>query len=554
MLKGLSAGRISAVISPRAVLGHLDPMGLAGALARVGAATVSGALPRRMAGLGKELATIAVGRSSVAPQPKDWRFQHVAWSTNPAMKRLCQSYLAWSTTAQELVADAGLDWRTAERAKLGTALVTSALAPTNVWALNPEAVEEAYRTGGLSILRGLTNLSKDLATNRGLPRSASPGAFVVGRDLAVTPGAVVYRNEVLELLQYVPTTPAVHALPVVMVPPQINKYYFMDMAPGRSFVEYVVSQGFSMFTISWRNPTEEHRHWNLDTYVGAVREAVRVACEITGSDEATTVSLCAGGITTAALLGHLAATQDHLIRCATFAVTLLDFSVPSMIGLFGTPSVVRRALAASRRAGTAGGLDATVLFASLRPNDLIWNYWVRNNLLGQAPRPFDVLAWNADATRLPAALHADFLDMFLNNSLASGAFPVFDSPVDLAKVECDTFVVAAQNDHLTDWKACYATTQLFGGQSRFALSSSGHIQSLVNPPGNPKMTVTTGAELHPDPGDWLAEATAATGSWWEHWATWAAERSGELRPAPTELGSDRHPPLEAAPGSYVHAR
>jgi polyhydroxyalkanoate synthase len=553
MPKWFAPERIGSVLAPRKVLGRIDPLGLAGAMVQVGTRTATNALPRRVAGLGVELAKVAVGKSTIAPDPKDWRFENRAWKENPLYHRLCQSYLAWTKTALALVDDAQFDWRTAERAKLATVLFTAALAPTNAPLLNPDVIERAYETGGRSVVKGLGNISRDVMGNRGFPRSVDRSAFVVGRDLAVTPGAVVFRNEVCELLQYAAMTPTVNALPMVMVPPQINKYYFMDMAPGRSFVEYGLQQGLQMFAISWRNPTEEHREWGLSTYVDAVSEAVRAACEIAGTDQANTVSLCAGGITTAALLGHLASTQDALINCATFAVTLLDYMVPTMIGLLASPAIVENSRRSTKRAGVLRGHSATALFSMLRPNDLIWNYWVRNNLMGEEPPAFDVLSWNSDATRLPAALHADFLDLFMQNSLASGSCSIHGNPVDLSKVECDSFVVGARTDHLTPWKACYATTQLMGGTSQFALSSSGHIQSLVNPPGNPRMTVATGEATEADPDQWLTKTTAVTGSWWEPWAEWAKARSGGHQPAPTSLGSAAHPADDPAPGRYVLA-
>ena len=552
MQNGLSEGGGSRFGGTR-LRERLDPLGFAGALGQVGVRTASNALPRRMVGLGVEASKIAVGRSSIAPDAKDWRFKNRAWRENPFFHRLCQSYLAWTRAALDLVDDAHLDWRTEERARLASTIVTSSFAPTNVGLLNPDALERAFETGGRSVVKGLGNLARDVVTNRGLPRSADPSAFAVGRDLALTPGAVVFRNEVCELLQYVPATDTVNTTPLVMVPPQINKYYFMDLAPGRSFVEYCVQQGFQMFTVSWRNPTAEHWNWDVDTYVDALIEAMHAVCEITGSPQVNTVSLCAGGITTAALLGHLASTQDDLVNCATFAVTLLDFSVPTMIGLFATPSIIRGALRSSKRAGVVQGRDATTLFSLLRPNDLIWNYWVSSNLIGEDQPTFDVLAWNSDSTRLPAALHADFLDMMQDNSLAKGNFAVHGSPIDLSKIECDAFVVGARSDHLTAWRACYATTQLLGGTCQFALSSSGHIQSLVNPPGNPKSSVVTAIASEPDPEQWLANSEPVTGSWWEPWAEWARARSGSRRPAPTALGSAEHPPGEAAPGLYVLA-
>jgi polyhydroxyalkanoate synthase len=553
MAKWFAPERIGSALAPRKVLGKVDPLGLAGAMVQVGTRTATNALPRRVAGLSVELAKVAVGKSSIAPDPKDWRFENRAWKENPFYRRLGQAYLAWTRTALELVDDAQFDWRTEERAKLATILLTAALAPTNAPLLNPEVLERAFETGGRSVMKGIGNISRDVTTNRGFPRSVDRAKLVVGRDLALTPGAVVFRNEVCELMQYAPATATVTALPMVLVPPQINKYYFMDLAPGRSFIEYGLRQGLQMFAISWRNPTEEHREWGLSAYVDAVNDAVRAACEIAGTEQANTVSLCAGGITTAALLGHLASTQDTLINCATFAVTLLDFTVPTMIGLLASPAIVENSKNSTNRAGVLGGRNATALFSMLRPNDLIWNYWVRNNLMGEEPPTFDVLSWNSDATRLPAALHADFLDLFMQNSLAKGSCSVHGSPVDLSKIECDSFVVGARTDHLTAWKACYATTQLMGGTSQFALSSSGHIQSLVNPPGNPRMTVATGEATDADPDQWLAKTSAVTGSWWEPWAKWAAARSGGQRPAPSSLGSTAHPAGEPAPGSYVLA-
>ena len=535
------------------LLGRVDRLGLADSLIRVAAKTGTSALPRRMAGLGLELSKIVVGTSTIAPEPSDRRFTNRAWTENPAFRRIGQSYLAWSKTTLDLVEDAHLDWRTHERARLAASLLTSTLAPTNLLPLNPDAMVRAYESGGRSIVAGVANIGRDIRSNHGLPRTADPDAFRVGRDLAVTPGAVVFRNEVCELLQYAPMTDAVRATPMVLVPPQINKYYFMDLAPGRSFVEYAVRQGFQMFLVSWRNPTIEHRHWNLDTYVAGVKEALQAVTEITGSLQVNTVALCAGGITTAGLLGHLAATQEPLINAATFAVTLLDFSVPTMIGLFGSPPIITNTLKQARRRGVLPAHESAALFCLLRPNDLIWNYWVGSNLLGDRPPAFDVLSWNADPTRLSAGLHLDFLDMFANNSLARGTFSVLGTPVDLGAITCDTFVVAARTDHLTDWKACYATTQLLGGSSQFALSRSGHIQSLVNPPGNPKMSVSLGPVPGPDPDQWLADSESVPGSWWEPWATWALPRSGEERPAPPCLGSTRHPAIEPAPGRYVLA-
>jgi polyhydroxyalkanoate synthase len=529
----------------------VDVLGIADSLLQVARRTATTTAPRRALGLGKELAAIALGRSSVAPEPRDWRFKNRAWSEHPVFRRLGQGYLAWSDTLDQLVADADLDWRAAERARFATGLLTSALSPTNSFLLNPDALERAWETAGRSAWRGVANFGRDVMHNRGLPRSVDAAAFTVGKNLAATPGSVVYRSDVCELIQYAPTTATVRTCPIVVVPPQINKYYVMDLAPGRSFVEYAVSQGFTVFMVSWRNPLPEHGSWGLDTYIDALQLALEAAAAIARTDSVSAVAVCSGGLTTASLLGHLAAKGVDLVNSATFAVTLLEFAVPSTIGMLGTQRLVRGATKMSGDAGVLDGHRLGLLFAMLRPNDLIWNYWVSNNLLGETPPRFDVLAWNADGIRLPSALHADFLDMLLDNTLVEGQRAVHGSPVDLGKVEIDNLVVAAQNDHLTPWKGCYATTGVFGGRSEFVLSSSGHIQSLVNPPGNPKMSIRVGGEAVPDPDEWLAGSEQRPGTWWDHWVGWMGGRAGKERPARTTLGDAEHPVIEPAPGRYV---
>jgi polyhydroxyalkanoate synthase len=533
------------------VLAGLDPLALVDALRRV---AQRADVTASAAGLLAEAVRIALGRSTVAPAERDWRFQHAAWKDNPLFRRLGQGYVAWSSAVEQLVEEADLDWRTAERARFAVGLLTSTLAPTNFLGTNPAAIERAFQTGGRSLLRGLRNIARDVVENKGLPRSVDLRPFRIGETIAATPGAVVYRDEVLELIQYRPTTARVHSRPVVVVPPQINKYYFLDLAPGRSFVEYAVAQGHQTFCISWRNPTSEHQHWNFDTYVAALDRALVTALEITGADRVNTVAMCAGGIAAAALLAHHAGTGTELVGSATFGVTLLDFDLPSGIAMLASQGIVDHSLRTTREAGVLDGHSLFAFFSALRPNELVWNYWVNNNLLGDDPPAFDVLAWNQDSTRLPAALHADFLDLFMTNRLAKpGAMQVLGEAVDLGAVECDTFVVGAQTDHLTPWKACYASTQLLGGNSEFVLSSSGHIQSLVNPPNNPKMRFYRGPKPPGSPDGWLADASAHTGSWWEPWSAWAADRGGTERSAPRRLGNRAHRPDGMAPGTYVRA-
>jgi polyhydroxyalkanoate synthase len=532
-----------------------EPLGTvrAGDLARTVVKTVRtsrGGLSRT-ARMTREAGRIFIGRSSIEPPRRDWRFADPAWQSNPLYRRVMQLYLAWCREMDDLVASADLQWRDAERAQFIMSILTSAAAPTNTLLGNPAALKRTFETGGGNLRRGARQRIDDLRHNGGMPAQVSRGHFTVGHDLAATSGAVVYRDEVCELLQYAPTTATVQLRPVLMIPPQINKYYFMDLAPGRSFVEYAVSRGIPFFTLSWRDVGPEHGHWNFDTYATAVLRALDVVCEITRSDDIHALGLCAGGILTAATASHLATTGDDRLRTASFGVTLLDFETPATIGLFDSGPVVS---AARRRSATKRVLDGPSLgtvFSWLRPNDLVWNYWVNNYLMGDDPPTFDILAWNNDATNLPAALHAQFLDIFTNNVLAAGQAEVLGKHVDLRRITVDTYITGALTDHLTPWKGCYRTTQLVGGHSTFILSNAGHIASLVNPPGNPKAHYFAGPEPGDDPDRWRASADERRGTWWEDWVGWVIDRSDGERKAPARLGSRRHKAIEPAPGSYV---
>jgi polyhydroxyalkanoate synthase subunit PhaC len=511
----------------------------------------------RLANGAAELGRIGLGRSDVAPPRGDRRFTDPAWAEHPAYHRLMQSYLLLTSTLQGLVDDADLDWRSEQRTRYALTLLTDAVAPTNSLLGNPAALKRAFDTAGASLLRGVAHLADDWRRNGGMPSMVDERPFEVGRNVAVSPGAVVYRDEVLELIQYAPSTETVYRRPLVLIPPQINKYYVLDLAPGRSFIEYAVAQGVPFFAISWRNPTAEHRDWDLDTYVGSCLAAVEAATEITGADGCGVLGACAGGITMGLLLGHLAARGSSLVTSATFAVTIMDMEAPSLVGMLASPATVATARRRSRRRGYLDGREMARVFAWLRPNDLVWNYWVNNYLMGDDPPAFDILFWNADTTRLPAALHAGFLDLFREgaNPLAvPGGVTVLDTPVDLRQVTAPAYVLAGVTDHIVPWQAAYGATGVLGGPTEFVLSSSGHIQSLVNPPGNPKAAYHAGGPKTADAREWLRGATEARGSWWEHWAAWIGEQSGERVAAPAGLGSERHPPLEPAPGRYVHER
>src|SRR5688572_10500968 len=515
-------------------------------------------LAREAVRLGRDSVRILRGTDEIAPSPKDKRFADPAWSQHPGYRRLAQSYVAWSDALRRLVDDyesGGPDWREVEQARFVLNAYVSALAPTNALLGNPAALKRAFDTGGRSVVRGLGHMLHDLRHNGGMPTQVDRSAFTVGKDLGISPGAVVHRDAVIEVIQYAPSTARVRQRPLVIVPPPIGRFYFLDLSPGRSFVEYAVGQGFQVFMISWRNPTKDQADWDLDTYSGGVLTAVDVAREITGSPDVTTLGFCAGGQVMTTALNHLAATGDDRVHAAGYAVTLLDFSSRAPLGAFSAPRVLDLARRNSRRSGVITAQQMGSVFTWMRPDDLIFNYLVSEWLMGEDPPAFDILAWNADGTNLPARLHEQFLEIFGNNALARpGALRVLGTPVHLSRITIPTFVTGALTDHITPWDGCYRTTQLLSGPSTFVLSSSGHIQSLVNPPGNPRASYWTGGEPGPDPEAWRAAATKHIGSWWEPWAAWMRERSGDEVEAPTDVGSSGHPKREPAPGTYVVER
>jgi polyhydroxyalkanoate synthase subunit PhaC len=516
-------------------------------------ATRPDAVAARGARLAAELAKVAAGRSELAPDKGDRRFRDPAWGSNPAFRRLLQGYLAAGRAVDGLLCDADLDWASERRMRFAAENVLDALAPSNVPLTNPSAMKAAVDTGGLNFVRGARNLVRDMARPPRIPAMVDTSAFEVGRDLAVTPGAVVLRTPVLELLQYEPQTPRVREHPLLLVPPMINKFYVADLAPGRSMLEHAVRQGQSAFAISWRNPDERHANWSLDTYCTAVLDALDAVEAITGSDRTHVLGLCAGGIVLSCTVALLAerGEQDR-IAGLSLGVCVLDNRHSGTASAFMDPATAAMATAESARRGYLDGRALAGVFAWLRPNDLVWNYWVGNYLLGKDPPAFDILFWNADTTNLPAGLHRDFVRLALENSLVEpGALRVLGTPVDLSRITVDTYLVAGISDHITPWANCYRSVALLGSRPRFVLSTSGHIAAMVNPPGNERASFRVNDALPDDADAWLAGATIAPGSWWEDWAGWLGERSGPEREAPAELGDDDHPPLAAAPGSYV---
>jgi polyhydroxyalkanoate synthase len=506
--------------------------------------------------LAGELAQVVRGRSTLAPAPNDRRFDDPAWRDNPLYRRVLQSYLATCGETQTWVRKLGLSPRDEARARLVLGIVGDTLAPTNTLLGNPAALKGTLDTGGRNLVDGVRQLVEDWRSNGGLPASVDASRFRVGDNLATTPGSVVYRDETLELIQYRPQTATVHGTPVFIVPPQINKFYVWDLAPGRSLIEFLVQQGHPVFVVSWFNPGEAQAHWGLETYVLALERAMAVARRIGRADSLHVLGACSGGITAAALLAYLASKGRRWARTLTLLVAILDIDgiADSSMGLFANLETLDLARTLSGARGVLQGKDLAKVFAWLRPNELVWNYWVNNYLMGKAPPAFDVLYWNSDTTRLPARLHADFIALLQSNAFAApGGVTIAGRPLDLADIDCDSFILGGTTDHITPWEGCYRTRRLLGGRSHFVLSSSGHVQSIVNPPGGKKSSYAINAGEHDTPESFKAGATLHEGTWWPHLSEWLAARSDPARRAPRAPGSRAHPPLAAAPGTYVHS-
>ncbi|QCK84385.1 alpha/beta fold hydrolase [Phreatobacter aquaticus] len=501
-----------------------------------------------------EMGRILTGKSDIGADAKDKRFAHPAWSESALHRGLMQSYTAWAKAVTDAVGKTELSDKDSARARLVTSIFVDAMAPSNNLIANPLALKQAVDTKGQSLVEGFKNFIGDMTKNGGLPSQVDMTKFKVGENLANTPGTVVFRNDVLELILYTPTTEKVFKRPLLIVPPQINKYYAVDMSPSKSMIRFLLSQGIQPFCISWRNPTEKQRDWGLDTYIAALDEAVDAALEITGSKSLNVMGSCSGGITVSTYAGWLAGQGLTKLNGIILAVCVIDTeaSTDTDFAALVTPESVLAAKQMSAMRGVLDGQDMAKMFAWMRPNDLIWNYWVNNYLMGNQPPAFDILYWNADTTRLPARLHGDFLDLiFTNPFVNAGKMVIHGTPIDMGKVKADTYVIGGTTDHITPWKAVYQTARIYGPETTFVLSNSGHLQSLLNPPGNPKAWYVTAKAKPADADQWAATGKKHEGSWWTDWAAWIKERGDKQVAAPKAAGSKKHPPLGAAPGTYV---
>jgi polyhydroxyalkanoate synthase len=491
-----------------------------------------------------------------APEPGDRRFSHREWRDNRYYAYLMQSYLLACRYLEDLLEQAPLDSSAKARARFAVKQWMDAMCPANFIATNPQALAQAIQTRGESLARGLANLMVD--AKKGRISQSDETAFEVGRNLAVTPGAVVYESELVQLIQYSPTTATVAQRPLVMVPPCINKYYILDLQPENSFVAHAVASGQTVFMVSWRNVGPEQGRLGWDDYLeDGVFVPLRIARDVCGSDKVNALGFCVGGTLLGAALAVLAKKDRDLVASATFLAAMLDFSDTGQIGYFvDEPSVAARE-ATIGRGGVFPGSDLAFVFSTLRANDLVWPYVVNNYLMGEAPAPFDLLYWNADSTNLPGPMYCYYVrNTYLSNKLREpGALVNCSVPVDLREVRLPIFVLATREDHIVPWRSAYRTLGLLGGEDKtFVLGASGHIAGVVNPPAKKRRSFWTAERYPEDPEGFLENAKETRGSWWPVWTGWLERHAQGRRTAPAALGNVQYRPLEAAPGRYVKQR
>jgi polyhydroxyalkanoate synthase len=490
----------------------------------------------------------------------DRRFRHEDWQNNFLYDYIKQSYLIAAKHLHASIAGVqGLDEHTARKVDFYTRQYIDALSPSNFVLTNPEVLRETVATGGQNLIRGFANLLEDLSRGNGSGlrlRMTDEHAFQLGANIAVTPGKVVYQNDLMQLIQYSPATEQIYKRPLVIVPPWINKYYILDLRPNNSFVKWAVEQGHTVFIVSWVNPDARFASKTFEDYLNdgplAAIDAVEKA---TGEREVNMIGFCLGGTLLATALGYLAAKGDKRVKSATFFATLLDFAEAGELEVFVDEPQVEALEKRMEERGYLEGAEMATTFNLLRANDLIWTFVVNNYLLGRDPFPFDLLYWNSDSTRMPAAMHSFYLrNMYLRNLLSQpGGIVMNDVPVDLSKVKIPLYFISTIEDHIAPWKSCYAGARLFKGRVRFVLGGSGHIAGIINPPAANKYGYWTNETLPETPEDWLSGATQHAGSWWVDWAEWADAQNGE-KVAARVPGAGTLPVIEDAPGSYVRLR
>ena len=489
--------------------------------------------------------------------PKDRRFAAPDWADSPMAGFAAASYLLNARTLMQLADAVQGDEKTRTRIRFAVQQWIDASAPSNYLALNPEAQKKALETRGESIAQGVQQLVNDI--RQGHVSQTDESVFEVGRNVATSEGAVVFENELFQLIEYKPLTAQVHERPMLFVPPCINKYYILDLQPDNSVIRYTVEQGHRLFVVSWRNPGDDMAAFTWDDYIEkAVIQAIRVVQEIGGSDTIDTLGFCVGGTILTTALAVLAARGEQPAASVTLLTTLLDFSNTGILDIFVDETSVRlREMTigadAPQGPGMLRGKELAATFSFLRPNDLVWNYVVGNYLKGETPPPFDLLYWNSDSTNLPGNMYCWYLrHTYLEDKLkVPGALTVCGEKVDIGRIEAPVYLYASREDHIVPWDAAYQSTKLFKGPRRFVLGASGHIAGVVNPPAKKKRNFWTNDELPASADDWLAGATSVPGSWWPDWADWLAQHAGKKKAAPKAYGNRQHKVIEPAPGRYV---
>jgi polyhydroxyalkanoate synthase subunit PhaC len=541
-----------------------DPVSLGRALARAGGRVATRpwrALPASVrfgAAMGLACASfparlVGVRTPDVAAvDPKDVRFRSRAWTENPFFHLLLESYLLTERFLQELVHAAELEAPNADKAEFAARLLSDACAPTNFLPTNPAALERAFETSGVSVVRGVRNFLHDIAENDGWPSQVDRSAFHLGENMAATEGSVVYRNELIEVLQYAPQTGEVHEIPLLVCPPWINRYYIADLAPGKSLVEWAIQHGHTVFAISYRNPDESMRDLTFDDYLRlGPLTAIDVARSIADADAVNTLAICLGGTMNAMALAYLDACGDRLVNASTYLNSAVDYEGAGLLAsVFADVETVEGLVRRMERTGYLDGKDMARTFDLLRANDLVFRYVVDGWLLGEKPPAFDLLAWNADSTNMPGKAHAHFIrKMYLENALARDDYIAMGERLVVSEISTDSYIVAAVEDHIVPWRVSYRTTQLFKGPVRFVLTSAGHIAGIVNPP-SPKVRLWTNDDLPPDPDSWRRGAKEHRDTWWNDWITWLGSRAGAMT-VPPSMGSASYPLIGDAPGEYV---
>ncbi len=498
---------------------------------------------------GKDAAPVAL------PERGDRRFSSAEWQQNPWFDWLRQNYLINTRFLSDFVESLEIEPHAKERLRFATHQFTDAMSPANFAATNPDAIKLALETQGESLALGIRQLIEDV--QKGRISTTDESVFELGRNIAATEGAVVFENELIQLIQYAPRTDAVYKRPLLMVPPCINKYYILDLQPENSFVRYAVDQGHTVFMVSWRNITNKLGHLEWDDYIGkGVLKAIEVSSAIARTEKINALGFCVGGTMLAAALAVMAARGEERVESATFLASMLDYSDTGEIGLFVDEASVKMRETAIGAGGIMPGRELAIAFSALRANDLVWSYVVSNYLKGKSPEAFDLLYWNADSTNLPGPMYCRYLrSMYLENSLCvPGKLSMLGVPVDLGKVIQPAYLLATREDHIVPWRTAYRSTRLLGGTLRFVLGASGHVAGVINPAAKNRRSFWSSPSMPGEAQDWLALASETPGSWWTDWSAWLGRFGGRKIKARKRLGSAAHKPIEPAPGRYVKQR